>query len=141
MLKTFNESFSYYINNPDHGKLLLRLTFGILMLFHGVAKINHGVDWISQILESKGLPGFIAYGVFVGEVLTPVLIIVGVYTRLAALIYSFNILFATLLVGLDKFFTITKVGAWGLETEALYFLGGVCILLIGAGKFRLSSID
>jgi len=139
MLNQFNNAFTRYTNHPDFGKLLLRLTFGILMLFHGVAKIDHGVGWIAALLEEKGLPGFIAYGVFIGEIVTPILIITGWFIRPAAFIYAFNLLVATLLVGTGKFFTVTKVGAWGLESEALYFLGGLCIMFLGAGKYSLSS--
>lgn len=139
MLNRFNSVFSQYTNHPDLGRLLLRLTFGILVIFHGVAKISHGVDWISGLLEARGLPGFIAYGVFIGEIIAPVFIILGWFTRPAAFVYAFNILVATLLVGMGKFFTITKVGAWGLENEALYFIGGLCIMFLGAGKYRLPS--
>lgn len=139
MLNKFDEAFTRYTRHPDSGRLLLRLTFGILMLFHGVAKVNHGVDWISAMLEAKGLPGFIAQGVYIGEIVAPVLIIIGWLTRPAAFIYAFNIVVATLLVGTDKFFTLTKVGAWGLESEALYFLGGLCIMFLGAGKYSLSG--
>lgn len=135
MLDKFNRAVAH----PDFGKLLLRLTFGILILFHGIAKVHHGVGWIAELLESKGLPGFIAYGVYIGELVTPALIIVGWFTRPAALIYAVNILVATLLVGMGKFFTLTDVGAWGLETEALYFLGGLCIMFIGAGKYSIAD--
>lgn len=138
MLKTIDSVFTRYTNHPDFGRLLLRLTFGILMLFHGVAKIDHGVGWISALLEQKGLPGFIAYGVFIGEIVTPVLIIIGWLTRPAAFIYAFNILVATLLVGMGKFYSLTDVGAWALESEALYFLGGLCIMFLGAGKYAVS---
>ncbi|EFB2050564.1 DoxX family protein, partial [Escherichia coli] len=123
----------------DTGLLLLRLTFGILMLFHGVAKIEHGVNWIVSILQAVGLPGFIAYGVYIGEVVAPVLIILGIFTRPAALIYALTLLVATLLVGTGKFFTLTEVGAWGLENEMLYFMGGIVIMLLGAGRYSVST--
>ena len=134
MLNKFDETFTRYTRHPDFGRLLLRLTFGILMLFHGVAKVNHGTGWISAMLEAKGLPGFIAQGVYIGEIVAPVLIIIGWLTRPAAFIYAFNIVVATLLVGTDKFFTLTNVGAWGLESEALYFLGGLCIMFLEIGR-------
>lgn len=139
MFRKFYRSFNEYTNHPDFGRLLLRLTFGVLMLFHGVAKLRHGVDWIYYMLQSLHIPGFVAYGVFIGEIISPVLLILGFYTRPVALIYSFNILIATLLVGLGSFFTLTEVGAWGLESEALYFMGGMCIMFLGAGKYRLSA--
>ncbi len=139
MINKLNDIFTSYTNHPDFGKLLLRLTFGILMLFHGVAKINHGVDWIYNLLEAKGLPGFIAYGAFIGEIIAPILIIIGYFTRPAAMIYAVNIIVATLLVGIGKFFTLTQVGAWGLEIEAIYTLAGFCIMFLGAGKYSLSN--
>lgn len=139
MLNKFNDIFFRYTNHPDFGKLLLRLTFGILMLFHGVAKVNHGVDWIYNLLETKGLPGFIAYGAFVGEIIAPILIIIGYLTRPAAMVYAFNILVATFLVGIGKFFTLTQVGAWGLEIEAMYILAGFSIMFLGAGEYGLSD--
>ncbi|HFV4927212.1 TPA: DoxX family protein [Escherichia coli] len=117
--------------------MLLRLTFGILMLFHGVAKIEHGVNWIISMLQDAGLPGFIAYGVYIGEIVAPVLIILGIFTRPAALIYALTLIVATLLVGTGKFFTLTEVGAWGLENEMLYFMGGIAIMLLGPGQYSV----
>ncbi|MBE1851196.1 DoxX family protein, partial [Escherichia coli] len=84
MLERINVIFTRLTDHHDTGLLLLRLTFGILMLFHGVAKIEHGVNWIVSILQAVGLPGFIAYGVYIGEVVAPVLIILGIFTRPAA---------------------------------------------------------
>ncbi|WP_394358997.1 DoxX family membrane protein [Galbibacter orientalis] len=45
--------------------LIVRLTTGALMLFHGVDKLSNGILNISNLLESKGLPSFFSYGVFV----------------------------------------------------------------------------
>lgn len=138
-MKKFITIFNKLTDCPDAGKLLLRLTFGVLVMFHGVAKLFHGTAWIADMLRAEGIPGFVAYGVFVGEIVAPVLIILGYLTRPAALIYAVNILIAILLVGTEKFFMVTEVGAWGLETEALYFLGAICILLLGPGKYSISS--
>lgn len=69
MVKSLNAAFTRFFDHPDAGKLALRLTFGGLMLFHGVAKIQHGVGWIAGALQEQGLPAFIAYGVYVGEIL------------------------------------------------------------------------
>ena len=139
MLERINVIFTRLTDHHDTGLLLLRLTFGILMLFHGVAKIEHGVNWIVSILQAVGLPGFIAYGVYIGEVVAPVLIILGIFTRPAALIYALTLLVATLLVGTGKLFTLTEVGAWGLENEMLYFMGGIVIMLLGAGRYSVST--
>jgi putative oxidoreductase len=66
VLNKFDEAFTRYTRHPDFGRLLLRLTFGILMLFHGVAKVNHGVDWISAMLEAKDYPD-LSPRVFISE--------------------------------------------------------------------------
>lgn len=137
MLPKLNASFTRAIDHQDFGKLLLRLTFGILILFHGVAKMENGVGWIAQMLQADGLPGFIAYGAYIGEVIAPVLIILGIFTRPAALVMAFNILVAVFLVVAGKFFTITEVGAWGLEGEAMYFFGGLVIMFLGSGRYSI----
>lgn len=137
MLAKMNTAFTRVTDHPDFGKLLLRLTFGILILFHGVAKMENGVGWIAKMLQAAGLPGFIAYGAYIGEVIAPVLIILGIFTRPAALVMAFNILVAVLLVVAGKFFTVTDVGAWGLEGEALYFFGGLVIMFLDSGRYSV----
>ncbi len=125
------------MDGPNAGKLLLRLTFGILLLFHGYAKTQHGVGWIADLLQSHGLPGFIAYGAYIGEIIAPIMIIFGFITRPAGLIVAVNLLVATLLVGMGHFYKLTDVGAWALETEALYFFGGLIIMLVGPGRYAI----
>ncbi|KOC89248.1 DoxX family protein [Winslowiella iniecta] len=137
MFSAINNGFTRIFDHPDFGKLLLRLTFGILLLFHGAAKIQHGVGWIASMLAAHGLPGFIAYGAWIGEIVAPVMVIIGLMTRPAAFVIAVNMVVATLLVKTGAFWSRTDVGAWALETEALYFFGGVIIMLLGAGKYTL----
>ena len=63
----------------DLGKLVLRLTLGMLMLFHGIAKLRNGVGGVEGMLESHGVSGLLAYGAFVGELFAPFLLLVGLY--------------------------------------------------------------
>ena len=53
------------MQNADIGKLVLRLALGIMILLHGIHKLQHGVSGIAGMVESVGLPGFLAYGVFI----------------------------------------------------------------------------
>ena len=80
----------------DLGKLVLRLTVGILILLHGIAKLSTGVGGIAGMLAGHGLPQQLAYGVYIGEIVAPVLLIVGFYTRPAAWIVVINMLVAHL---------------------------------------------
>lgn len=43
----------------DLGKLILRLGLGILLLLHGLSKLDGGVGWIVGMLGQRGLPGFV----------------------------------------------------------------------------------
>src|SRR3546814_3807409 len=65
------------------GKLVLRLTLGILLLFPGMAKLSHGVRGIEGMVAAHGLPAFFGWAVYIGEVVAPILLIVGGYTRAA----------------------------------------------------------
>ncbi|OON41139.1 DoxX family membrane protein [Izhakiella australiensis] len=137
MFSAINGAFSRLADHPDLGKLLLRLTIGILLLFHGVYKIQHGVGWIGHMLSAHGLPAFIAYGAYIGEVVAPAMVIIGFLTRPAGFIIAVNLVVAVLLVGMGQWTHRTGVGAWALESEMFYFMGGILIMLLGAGKYTL----
>jgi putative oxidoreductase len=125
--------------NDDLGKLLLRLAVGGLMLFHGVAKIlNPGaLKYIGGQLAEIGLPQFIAYGVFLGEVVGPLLAIVGFYARIGGLLMACNMLFAIVLVHGGELFMLTGNGGWALELQGLFLFGALAILFLGSGSMAL----
>jgi putative oxidoreductase len=123
----------------DTGKLILRLMVGVLLLFHGIAKAKSGVDWMTPMLAAHGLPGFIRYGVYVGEIVAPILLILGIFTRPAGMIIAFNMVMAVLLARSGDICTISeRSGGWAIELEAMFALGGVVIYCLGSGKYALS---
>lgn len=123
------------------GKLLLRLTIAGLMLFHGVAKLFGGVEGIEGMLASQGLPTVFAYGVYVGEVVVPVMMILGVFMRLASLVFAFNMAVAIALAHSGDVFSLGEHGGWAIELQMLYLLGAVAIALLGAGRFAIRDKD
>ncbi|WP_459209888.1 DoxX family protein [Aquimarina rhabdastrellae] len=127
--------------NIDLGILILRLTLGILMLFHGIAKLSSGVSFIESTLEASGLPSFIAYGVYFGEVIAPVLLIIGYRTRIAALLLSFTMLFAMLMVHSAEIFTLSPHGGWAVELLGLFLFGGIALFYTGGGKYAFSKTN
>jgi len=127
--------------NNDLGLLILRLTLGGLMLFHGVAKLINGISGIESMLSSKGLPSFFAYGVYVGEVLIPILLILGFRTRIAALIFAFNMLVAMFLAHAGDIFSLSKHGGWAVELIALFLFGAITLFFTGSGKYALSTTN
>jgi len=124
------------IDSEDAGKLVVRLMVGGLLLFHGISKAFNGVDFIVKGLAAHHLPAFIAYGVYVGEILAPVLIILGLWTRLSGLVVAFDLLVAILLVRLPAMLTISRGGGWAVELDVFFLLGGLAILFLGPGKLR-----
>ncbi|MEN0614329.1 DoxX family protein [Klebsiella indica] len=139
MVKLLLNSVNRILSHDDFGKLLLRLAVGGLMLFHGLHKLFDGVGGISNMLVAKGLPGFIAYGVLVGEVVAPCLLILGILTRPAALVIAFTMVVAWLMVGAGKTFALDAVGAWAIESLVYFFVGALAIAFMGAGKYSLAG--
>jgi putative oxidoreductase len=121
------------------GKLLLRLTVAGLILFHGISKLMHGLDPIAGMLEAKGLPPFMAYGAYVGEVVAPVFMIVGFKTRFAAAALAFNMVTAIGLAHAGDFFSMNAYGGWAVELPMFFLLGAMCVVLLGAGRLSLDA--
>ncbi|HEY2254056.1 MAG TPA: DoxX family protein [Variovorax sp.] len=127
------------IRSDDTGKLVLRVTLGVLLLLHGIAKLSEGVGPIGGLLAAHGLPSALAYLVFVGEILAPVLLIAGIYTRPAAWIVVANMLFTFWLVHMHNLWAIGKSGGWAHELEGLYLFGALAVALMGAGRFSVGG--
>jgi len=127
------------IRSDDTGKLVLRLALGILILLHGIAKITGGVGGIAGMLTSHGLPAALAYLVLIGEIVAPVLLIVGIYTRPAAWITVINMLVAIWLVHLKDIGSLGKSGGWALELQGLFLFAALAVALLGAGRFSVGG--
>ena len=128
-------------SSEDTGKLLLRAVLAILLLFHGFSKLIGGIDPIVGMVTKAGLPAVFAYGVYIGEVVAPLLILVGVFTRAAALIVAINMVVALLLAHTSQFFTMGPTGGWALELQGMYLAGAIAVALLGAGRYSLGGIN
>ena len=121
--------------NPDIGMLILRVTLGGLFLLHGIDKVLHGVDDQAQLLASNGIPGALIYFVYISEVVAPVLIILGLFTRLSAL--SIIVTMITVIYVLP--FPIMALGVhgeWVIELQMFYLLLPAALFFLGAGRYR-----
>ncbi len=125
--------------SSDIAKLVLRLAVGGMMIFHGIAKIVHGISWMGPAVTGAGLPEFVKYGVYLGEVVGPLLLISGYQTRIGALLVAADMVFALSLVHRLQIFTLNQGGGWAIELPAFYLLASIAVFLLGAGKFRLGK--
>ena len=124
--------------NTDLGLLILRLSIGGMMLLHGISKLLHGIGGIEQQILGAGVPVIVAYGVYIGEVIAPLMLITGIATRAGAAIMAFNCLVAMFMVHSADIMTLSPQGGWGVELLGLYLFGAVSLIFTGGGKYALS---
>lgn len=122
------------------GKLLLRLTLGVLMLFHGMQKLKMGAEGMKGLLINAGFPEMLVYGVYLGEVIAPIFIILGLRTRVSAVVYSFTMAFAIYLAHSKEIFILNaKTGGLAIELPLLFFLSALSLVFLGAGKYSFDA--
>lgn len=125
--------------NEDIGKLILRFSIAALMLFHGFSKLFNGIDGIKFLVTNAGLPEFVAYGVYMGEVVFPILIILGLFTRISSLFFALTMIFAIFLAHSSELFVLEETGGLLIELPLIYLLASISIMFIGAGKYSLDA--
>jgi putative oxidoreductase len=126
----------------DLGKLVLRLGFGILFLLHGLHKfLDHpqSLVWIEGLLREAGLPTLLAWGVYAGELLAPLMIILGFFARIGAALTTITLIFALYLVHIPQWLQLTATGGWALELQGMFLLASIALLLLGPGRFSLNG--
>ena len=119
----------------DTGKLMLRLVTFVVMLPHGLAKFKSGHMEVKQILESQGFPSFLWVGVPFAEFLAPILLLVGIWTRPAAIVLAFNMLMTIYLVFRHSLFSLNVYGGIGYELNLMLLFVSVAVACLGAGRY------
>ena len=123
----------------DLGKLVLRLALGMLILLHGIAKLKGGVAPIEGMLQAHGLPAFLAYGAYVGEVLAPLMVIAGFHARIGAALMAINMLVAIALAHMGQLGQLNDTGGWAIELQAMFLATAIAVALVGPGRFSINQ--
>ena len=123
----------------DTGKLVLRLTLGILILLHGIAKLTNGIAPIEGMVTGMGMPAVLAYGVYVGEIVGPLLLIVGFYARIGAAIIAINMLVAIALAHSNEIASLGQTGGWALELQGMFLFTAIALMLMGPGRLGINQ--
>lgn len=121
----------------DLGKLLLRIGVGGLMLFHGIYKLMYGFQGIKDLLIAKNLPEPLWIGAFIGEVIAPLCILLGVFTRVSALILALTMVFSIALAFGTAGFGLGQHGAPIVELNLLYMFSALALFFVGGGRFAI----
>ncbi len=127
--------------NVELGKLVIRSALAILVLLHGIAKLTGGIDFITGMVANFGLPSFFAYFVYIGEVVAPLLVLIGLWTRAAAAIMAINMVVAIILVHMPELGQLNKMGGWALELQGMFLFGAIAVALLGAGRYSVGGIN
>ena len=122
--------------DSDVGVLIIRVTTGGLLLFHGIHKLQVGLEDQMGLLAAKGIPTFFMYLVYVSEVLAPVLIILGIFTRLSAASIVGTML-VVLYVAPFPLMAMGEHGEWTIEIQMFYLFLPLALFFIGPGRFSV----
>ena len=129
----------YNSYNYNFGTLILRLFLGFFMLLHGYAKLKHGLGGIESILMNNGWPTIFAYGIYIGEILAPILLIIGYKVRFAAFTILMTIITAIYLVHAGDLLSLSKTGGLMLELQYFYIFTSLVIIFLGAGRYSFDK--
>lgn len=127
------------ITNETLGKLFLRLSVGGLVLLHGIAKLLNpsSMSWIGDRIADYGLPEFLAYGVLIGEIVAPVMLLLGWQSRIAGLLVTINMIVAIILIHTGELFALGDSGGWALELQGMFLFGALAIVFLGSGRMAV----
>jgi len=79
----------------------------------------------------------LVYGVYIGEILAPLMIILGVFARVGGLIIFVNMIFAIYLVHAHEILNLGQHGGWALELQGFYLFGAFAVMFLGSGKIAV----
>jgi putative oxidoreductase len=122
----------------DLGKLVLRLTLGILILLHGISKLRGGVGFITPLVTGLGLPPWFSYAVYVGEIVAPVMLILGFFSRVGAFLIFVNMVFAVVLMHRPDLLNLGKQGGWALELQGMFMFTALALTLMTPGRYAMT---
>lgn len=122
-----NKSFT------DLGLLILRISFAGTMLTHGIPKINLLFESPIKFADPIGVGELTTLVLaLIGEVIAPILILIGFKTKLATIPSIITMFVAA--------FVIHAADPIGVKEKALLYLAGfIAIFLMGAGKYSVDG--
>lgn len=120
-------------NFLDHGLLLLRVGVSGMLLTHGIPKINRLFAETIEFGDPLGVGATTSLILaLIGEVVAPVLLIIGYKTKLAAIPAFITMAVAGFIVHADDPFSRK-------EKALLFALCFLVIFLTGAGKYSIDK--
>ena len=121
--------------------LVVRVIVGVIMFAHGLQKLTQmgPGNFGGQVLAGLGvpLPELMGYVVTFVELVGGILLIVGLFSRLAALLLTLDLVVAILLVKLNVGLIAPQGSGAGAELDLALIAGLLVVLLAGPGKLSV----
>jgi putative oxidoreductase len=134
------------MNRPHIGLLVLRIAMGIVFLSHGWMKLfGEQISFVQEMLNMAGasLPGSVLWLIAVAETIAGLALLLGIFTRHAALLLAVEMIVAVLLFHAREGFFIVAIAnvplAYGFEFHLALIGGLVCLGLSGPGALSLEN--
>ena len=123
----------------EFAPLVVRAIVGVIMAAHGLQKFLGGPANFGGVLGQLGVPAptLMAFVVTFVELGGGILLVVGLLSRLAALLLTFNLAVAILLVKIGIGFLSPQSGGVGAEFDLALIAGFLAVLFAGPGRISL----
>lgn len=120
--------------------LIARILLGVILIAHGWDKFAiTGLEGVTDFFVSLGIPaaGIAAPVAAVVELLGGILIILGVFTRIAAAFVAVDMLFAALFAHISSGIFVANNG-W--ELTGAIGAGALLLIAVGAGAWSIDGV-
>lgn len=119
----------------NNGLLLIRLAVGLMILMAGLQKAFNPdqLAVLTETMLSINLPENAVYIVFLFEIIAPLMLILGVLSRMAAGFIVVYVLIGIFTASVDSLMVMDKYKGHALESEFMFILIGFAIICLGSG--------
>jgi uncharacterized membrane protein YphA (DoxX/SURF4 family) len=116
--------------NRSFGLLLIRLALGLLFFTHGLMKVQQ-LSMVAAMFVHFGFFPWVGFCIAWLEVIGGLALILGIATRLFALLFGIEMLVATLLIGFSR----------GIGVELVLALTSFGLMFLGSGRFSIYKME
>lgn len=126
------------MNKYEVSSVILRVVLGITFFVHGLVKFQGGIENTVGWFSSIGLPGFLAYGVALIELIGGIALILGLFSRVVAGLLAVIMLGAILTAKLSAGFLGNGQTA-GYELDLALMAIAIAIAITGSKAYALDQ--